>query len=62
MKRCRFDYNDPQNPYYPGIIDWHIYDDGERISVGKLVREANRLQRELNELKQQQAQPLTAAA
>lgn len=49
----RFDYNDPQHWANPALIDWHVYDHGQRISVSRLVIEANRLQREVEELKQQ---------
>ena len=48
----RFDYNNPPHIYYPAVTDWHVYDEGERISVATLVRRANELQRELNKLRQ----------
>ena len=51
MSQSRFSYNDPPHWANPALIDWHVYDDGERISVSRLVREANRLQREVEELK-----------
>ena len=48
----RFDCNSPQHEFYPAITDWHIYDYGERISPDRLVIEANKLQRELSQLKE----------
>lgn len=51
MSQSRFSYNDPPHWANPALNDWHVYDDGERISVSRLVREANRLQREVERLK-----------
>ena len=49
----RFDYNNPPHMHYPAVTDWHVYDEGERISVATLVRRANELQREIKSLKKQ---------
>ena len=51
MSQSRFSYNDPPHWANPALIDWHVYDDGERISISRLVREANQLQREVEALK-----------
>lgn len=52
----RFSCSNPPHLTYPAVIDWHVYDDGERISVNTLVREANRLQHELQQLRQRTEQ------
>jgi hypothetical protein len=51
MSNPRFSYSDPPHPANAALIDWHVYDEGERISVSRLVHEANRLQKELDQLK-----------
>ncbi len=51
MSEIRFSYSDPPHPANAALIDWHVFDDGQRISVSRLVREANRLQQELEQLK-----------
>ncbi|MEM7118171.1 MAG: hypothetical protein AAF614_37420 [Chloroflexota bacterium] len=48
----RFTCSNPPHMHYPAVIDWHVHEYGERISISSLVRRANELQRELNALKQ----------
>lgn len=47
----RFACTSPPHLSYPALIDWHVYDHGQRISVATLVREANRLHAELQQLR-----------
>lgn len=47
----RFSFTSPPHPDVPAIIDWHIYDNGYPSSIPELVRLANRLQREVDQLK-----------
>lgn len=48
----RFSCASPPHLVYPALIDWHVYDHGQRISVATLVGEANRLHAELQQLRQ----------
>lgn len=48
----RFSCASPPHLTYPAIIDWHVYDHGQRISIATLVREANRLHAQLQQLHQ----------
>ena len=48
----RFSCASPLHLSYPALIDWHVYDHGQRISITTLVREANRLHAELLQLRQ----------
>ena len=51
MKAERFTASSPEDPDCPGRIYWIVRDEGQRISVARLVALANRLNRELVELK-----------
>ena len=48
----RFDYSNPPHPANSALIDWHVYDMGERISVSTLVVRANQLQQQLDAIEQ----------
>ena len=37
----RFSYSNPPHWACSDVIDWQVYDDGERIPVSQLVRTAN---------------------
>lgn len=50
---ARFTVSAPPHMMHPGLTDWHLYDDGERISPDRLANEANKLQRKVNELQEQ---------
>jgi len=49
----RFSYDDPQHWANPALIDWHVFEGAERISVAQLVRKANKLQKQIEELQNQ---------
>lgn len=46
----RFSYNDPPHWANPAITDWHVYDDGVRISVSHLVEKANQQEQHIKDL------------
>ena len=46
----RFSYNDPPHWANAAITDWHVYDDGERISVSQLVEKANQQEQHIKDL------------
>lgn len=50
----RFTFDDPPHWANPALINWQVWDNGQRVSVGQLVRLANQLQNELNQIKQEQ--------
>lgn len=37
----RFSYSNSPHFTYPAVTDWHVFDDGERISISELVETAN---------------------
>ena len=49
----RFTYTDSPHWANPALIDWQVWDNGQRVSVGQLVQLANQLQNELNQIKQE---------
>lgn len=51
----RFDYSNPPHPANSALIDWHVFDMGERISISTLVFRANQLQQQLDQIEQAHA-------
>lgn len=46
---ARFTVETPPHPDCQGLIDWHVYENGDRISVDDLVFRANTLARKVHE-------------
>ena len=46
----RFSYNNPPHFACAAVTDWQVFDDGERISVDRLVSKANQQEQHIQDL------------